>query len=265
MHYRLKCDLSIFNNDSSATISDQDLLGPFQQLLIFLTTKLSIQFSQGWRYECAAKSICIYMTEFLPKIGVSVKYSLVINARKIVTIVANGKVLSMKPCNWIKDSTLRTWEDLIKLMNYLDSGAAFDLDASSCVEKSVEILKSFEFPEEKQEQKKKLIVNQLENFTKPAPQCWRFSIDTLLMAFYLRNISTACYAVMSSFFCLPSIRKLRNMSQGFNVMDNMKYFEEFIVKMTPLQRVISISIDEIYLKESSDYKDGKMHGFAEVR
>lgn len=225
--------------------------------------------TNGWDFKVAdhGKSLFLYVLKFMPKIGSVVKYSIVVDHRKKVSAVVAGKIISLSACDWISGSTLKSWGDLTRLISFVEQEVNFnetpEKNVDELISKCIKNLETIQFDDNKKQRKKEIIEDQLKNLNMPSNH-WRFKISSLLASFHLRNISTTRYAVMMSMFSLPSIRKLRTMSAGFNVMDNAHYFTELIKKVSPLQKVVAISIDEVYLSESSDHKSGKLHGFAEV-
>lgn len=266
-HYRLKNDISIFEDSMSGpTISDNDLLGPLTEMLMFLCVKLATQFASGWDYKVSdnKNSVSLFKLQVLPKVGAVVKHSIVVDYRKKVSVTVSGKIMSLTSFDWIESSTLKTWGDLRRIMEHLNEENEMESSADETIHQCIESLKSIEFDDSKKQKKKEIIVDQLRNLNVATSRS-RYSITTLLAALTLRNISTACYIVMSKFFTLPTVQKLRTMSAGFNVMDNAVYFTDLAKKLPFLQRICTISIDEIYMTEAMDYKNGKLHGFAEVR
>jgi hypothetical protein len=233
--------------------------------LIFLAIKLAVSLANGWSFKISDNKdqVCFYLLDFLPGIGATIGASITVNSRKRVFIAISGKIKKTATYDWIENRTLKTWKDLLQLLDVVMTTAATenvlnetDQTVDECVKDCVKILRKITF-EKKVDRKREILVDQLNNLNKPS-NFWRFG---KLAAFHLRNISTACYNVMLPMFTFPSIRKLRTMSTDFNVMDNVHYFTELAKKLVPLERVVSI---ENLPCESVDFKSSKLHGFAVV-
>lgn len=54
------------------------------------------------------------------------------------------------------------------------------------------------------------------------------------------------------------------MSSDLNSMDNMKYFTSLAKRLSSREKIVSLMLDEIYIKEEVVYKNGKLDGYAEA-
>lgn len=193
-YYRLKDDISIFTDpESGPKIADDDFIGPLSQMLLFFSLKLSVQLASGWQYNVAddEKSVCLFVLQFLPKLGVTVKHSIVIDYRKKVSVTVAGKVKSLSNFNWLPCASLKKWKDLEQIMQQLSHGIELHNDAEDTIKHCVERLEEIVFDDDKKEKKKEIIVDQLKNLKNSEARHNRYTITSLLAAFQLRNISTA--------------------------------------------------------------------------
>lgn len=61
----------------------------------------------------------------------------------------------------------------------------------------------------------------------------------------------------------PHPESLRRLSSSFNSIDNEVYFDKLVKHLEPNQRIVSLSVDEMYLKCGLNYNGDKLTGWAE--
>lgn len=168
-----------------------------------------------------------------------------------VRVEVNGKVLE-NVCAPI----LSTWQRLQDILDAVDNYGVSDLDSEfeSVIKGCVQSLGSLEINSEFEKKKSVLrfVICQLKNLLRGKPE---FCNETIMLSFMLRNISASGYRFIQQYLILPSISFLNK--------DNSTYFDRVIARLSPLQRIVVLSFDEIYIKKKINYKNGKLFGYAE--
>jgi 23S rRNA A2030 N6-methylase RlmJ len=110
-------------------------------------------------------------------------------------------------------------------------------------------------PDSDSQTKVNLIVDQIKRLLAKSKKAYRYCADSLLMAFVVRNISSAAYNALRKHWNLPCLTKLNSLAKAMDVMNDDKYFKRVYSQLKPHERRVNLLIDEVRLKESIDYKN----------
>ena len=98
------------------------------------------------------------------------------------------------------------------------------------------------------------------------PHRYRYTSETLIIAFQIYHKSPACYLQMKQLFCLPSVRLLQQVSSNLNVSgstDYVTFLKNKAALLNPKERLVNVQLDEIYVKSKLQYKGEKLIGQAD--
>lgn len=98
------------------------------------------------------------------------------------------------------------------------------------------------------------------------PHQYRYSSDIIIHSFQWKLISTALYKKLSTFFILPSIRRLQQLSTGLNVRPtqlDFSYLSSRIRNLKEQERVCILLFDEVYTAAKVEYQNGEFVGLTE--
>lgn len=97
----------------------------------------------------------------------------------------------------------------------------------------------------------------------------KYNFETLLKSFLIWIQSTKCYRSirLNNILVLPRPRFLQKISASFKLSpkrddENSNFLKGVVNGLTDLEKIVSIQIDEIHIKESIDYKNGSISGVA---
>lgn len=107
----------------------------------------------------------------------------------------------------------------------------------------------------------KILLDQLKNFF-TSPRGLRYCWETRLAASFIKNVSTAAYKVLTTFFNLPSTRTLSTMARNLHSTDNVSFLKNAAAQCTDAEKNILIAVDEIALDPKIEYKSGRINGFS---
>lgn len=266
-HFKWK-DESIVGNQSVGAPSDDHLVGSFMNLLSLIVPYLAFFFAvnKDWKFFSSVEEsvFSIYLEEF-GRNGKIILKQLVVNTRKKFFVTIKGKRRLIHVNGIDNRNIIKKWSDLKHVLEALvlaDETALLDND--EIINNCANDLRNLDIKDDPVKiHRRNLLVDQVLNLFKSSKQR-RYSVDTILAGFRLKNVSTACYNTMRKMFSLPGHEKLRRLTVGFDSMDNEKYFDRIAQHLTQHQKVVSLMIDEIYVKEGTHYKNGHIHGFAET-
>lgn len=250
-------------------ISDDEAVGSFYEIVSIFNKKFAPFFASnpGWSFalDPDGKSFCVFFSEYLGFRGVVVTKSFIVTKRKSFRININGRGNKMIIPGVTDPCTIKIWKDFSIIIHTLSDANVNELfDNESLLIECRQSLGFVTFSEDRdKERTKNLIVDQLSNLLKN-PSQRRYSADTMLTAYQVKNISTSSYHVLRKFFSLPTLESLRMLTNNFNSMDSENYFKAGAIRLSEVERTVTLSCDEMYLKEETQYKNGKIHGFAEV-
>ena len=109
------------------------------------------------------------------------------------------------------------------------------------------------------------IASQLRLLTKSA--CGRrYSNELIVLSFIWKMTSTALYKKLSNFFCLPSIRRLQQLSTNNNVHPNdidLIYMMTRVRNLSDKEKIVNLIIDEVYTSTRIEYQNGEFIGLTE--
>ena len=109
------------------------------------------------------------------------------------------------------------------------------------------------------------ILNQLTLIEKKK-QARRYCADMLVLSFLWYSCSTACYKKLQNLFILPSVRRLKQLSEGFFPSQgevDMSYLTTRVQHLQTEERNVILLIDEVYLSSKLEFRNGEMLGVTE--
>lgn len=170
------------------------------------------------------------------------------------------------------DNKLQTWAQLQSIIDYLNATEiTSEPDCSMMIHDCIDLLETVTGAEsqliEEGEKKSKVesvlsfVLGQLKNIFLGRPH---YDTDTVMFSFLFRNISPAAYAYASEFLYLPTKAFLNIKAQQLDTKDNVRYLKDIFDRLKPIERIISIAVDEIYLGQKVEYRNGHISGFAET-
>ena len=184
----------------------------------------------------------------------------------LVRLWINSVELQKAQFQWLLSHTegrLCLWSQLWELLNrYSKDVSEVDITSksghvASLVEELGELNNSTETYNFIAEQLKLLCLN---------PHRYRYTSETLIIAFQIYHKSPACYLQMKQLFCLPSVRLLQQVSSNLNVSgstDYVTFLKNKAALLKPKERLVNVQLDEIYIKSKLQYKGEKLIGQAD--
>lgn len=191
---------------------------------------------------------------------ISVAKSILIRSDMNARVKINGKIVKLD------EKKVMCWSELQFLLDEVnrcdDDRIVLDVRETiiECLNKLSNIDDQEDDDDGKVLRKLKLITNQLSNLISQKPT---FYPETMVLAFLLRNISAASYKVLRDHLSLPSFVYLQRLSSKLDSMNNEKYFKRLASNLSEQEKVVTLQIDEIYVKQFLEYLNGKVFGMAE--
>jgi hypothetical protein len=115
----------------------------------------------------------------------------------------------------------------------------------------------------------KILKNLRDQFTLVFLNKPKYTVETVLRAFLIYMQSVKCYNSirLNNILCLPHPRYLEKVSASFNVSatnesGTKNLFKHLVKDLTEDQKYVNIQVDEIHIRESVEYKNGKLYGIA---
>ena len=158
--------------------------------------------------------------------------------------------------------------NVLAILKALINSDECDTSSLQLLKESIDLLKKFmELPEvdDKSTALLVFITDQL-SLIQSNDHGKRYSANTFITCFSWYSVSSSCYKSLSKFFQLPTVRRLKQLSQGFcpsqgNV--DLTYLESRVKNLTSLEKNVILMVDEIYTSERIEYDNGSFVGYTE--
>ena len=150
---------------------------------------------------------------------------------------------------------------------FLNNMSETNLPAQDKIEFAISVLEDL-LPDLESDAQGKLsfILEQLDLVLK-SPKSRRYSPYLLAMAMMWHSTSPALYQQLRNegILTMPSVRHLRRLSSALNIdgslsTSTVNYLKMRTADLGPLERNVSIIIDEVYCEQRVEYVNGKLHG-----
>ena len=92
---------------------------------------------------------------------------------------------------------------------------------------------------------------------------WRYSSTVIKLSFLWYITSTSPYKKLRDLFILPSITRLRQLSQGTTVDSsdiNLNYLHQRTAQLNDKEKIVTLIIDEVYTAQRMEYSNGAFIG-----
>ena len=193
-----------------------------------------------------------------PHVEASVKVS---NCLDFVIFVGGFKVSNLKVQHLLKTKTAIS--SVIEVSNILAFVKSLAEKSPPTHTKDLRFLENFE--RNPDDSFLSFVMEQLK--IRSAPKASRrFSPSLIIQAFIWHSLSPALYRKLCDFFCLPSERRLQQLScrndVSLNNMD-MEYITFRIKNLSDRDRIVTLIIDEIYTAARIEFHNGRFIGMTE--
>ena len=91
----------------------------------------------------------------------------------------------------------------------------------------------------------------------------KYSHDMMALSVLWHMTSPVLYRTLSSFFILPTVRRIRQLCSGINVSPgdiDISYLNTILHSFGPQDKIVNLMIDEIYTAQRIEFFNGVMNG-----
>ena len=241
-----------------------------------IMNKLDRSMVTGFIHQCVENILsfhCISTTN--QDSSPELKCSLLISSDLSFSAFSNGKALKyrlfsklIEAANGNKITSMTALSNVLAALKALTNSDECDTSSLQLLKESINLLKKFmELPDvdDKSTALLLFITDQL-SLIQSNDHGKRYSANTFITCFSLYSVSSSCYKSLSKFFQLPTVRRLKQLSQGFcpsqgNV--DLTYLESRVKNLTSLEKNVILMVDEIYTSERIEYDNGSFVGYTE--
>lgn len=183
-------------------------------------------------------------------LGVKVTATIVVRQKLRLTVTNNNVVFR----NDHSSERLKTWSELENIIRSFSYDNENEQNAESVIATCVDMLSGINRDDvQGANGRLAIITDMLKNEIQKQPS---YSTETIVMSQMVHNNGPRAYEAMKNFVTLPSMRYLRKLSKKLDTMDNDKHFARLHAQMKPIERILILQVDEIYLKPCAEYKNG---------
>lgn len=219
---------------------------------------------EGWRSVYMLKSDDSSdgywaLFKLVPELPLGVKITATINIHKFMRLTVTRENVVIR--NDSNSERLKSWSELETIIKSFSYDNENEQNDESIIAKCVDMLSDIKRDDvQGANGRLSIIVDMLKNEIHKKPS---YSIDTLVMAQMIQNLGPRAYEGLKNFIKLPHVRYLQKLSKKLDTMDNDKHFARVYAQMKPIERILILQVDEIYLRTSAEYKNGQLTGLAQ--
>lgn len=252
-----------------------DIIEHFEDLVQSAPLKLCLN---KWNCKCVDNILYFFMLNIdcmdleFDSYEIKVVSSVRVNQDFVVTIFVNGKELSPSNLEWIlpDGKSLSRWSQMENILSRYscfqndiqDKKDVFLEKAQINIQNALNSLDNETMDDTAEILE--LLKDQLKLLTKKRKQ---YNLPTLLFSLTILNQSASAFDILRQHLTLPTKRHLQTISSSLNVSPedsakNQNYFSYVFSSLNPLEKIVCLVVDEIYIKSGLTYKSKNVSGYA---